>query len=253
MVLVKVNKLELYKLVVVTPIPTTDRPPKIVVETLVPPIVMPPMALAPVPIATVVVPDAPVAMLTVLEVPIPTFTVCAAVEFPKVIAPVPDERPIVNVPAAETGLMLGTARRVPVAFWKLRYVMVELVMLPVVIVALPKVARPEAYILVVETPIPTTDRPPKIVVETLVPPIVIPPMALAPVPIATVVVPEAPVAIFTVDDVPIPRLRVSAAVELPTVMAPVPAAKPMVRVPATEVGLIFGTARRVPVAFWKFR
>ena len=43
-------------------------------------------------------------------------------------------------------------------------------------------------------------------------------------------------------------------VEFPTVIAPVPAARPIVRVPAAPVdGIMVGIARDVPVAFWKFR
>jgi len=47
---------------------------------------------------------------------------------PTVIAPVPSARPIVNVPAAPVdGMMVGIAREVPVAFWKFRNVIVEVV------------------------------------------------------------------------------------------------------------------------------
>jgi len=44
------------------------------------------------------------------------------------------------------------------------------------------------------------------------------------------------------------------AVELPTVIRPVPFDAPMVIVPAAPVdGMMVGIAREVPVAFWKFK
>lgn len=72
---------------------------------------------------------------------------------------------------------------------------------------LPRLDDPETYKLVVVTPIPTTDRPPIIVVETPAEPIWIPPTAALLVPINMEVVPG-PVAIFTVLDVPVPSARV---------------------------------------------
>ena len=73
------------------------------------------------------------------------------------------------------------------------------------------------------------------------------PPAEPPVPMAMMVV-LTPVPMLMVDDGPIPRLRVSAWVELPTVMAPVPLVAPMVSAPASEAGLSLLTAREVPVA-----
>ena len=124
-------------------------------------------------------------------------------ELPTVIEPVPEERPIVRVPAAPVeGIMVGIASDVPVAFWKLRSVTV-----PVVAVRVDRLARLETFKFVVVAPIPEIVKPPLIVVLTLVEPRYIPPIADEPVPIKIELVP-APVAIFTVDEVPIPRLSV---------------------------------------------
>ena len=62
-------------------------------------------------------------------------------ELPTVIAPVPAERPIVKVPAAPVeGMIVGIASDVPVAFWKLRKVIV-----PVEAVKAARLARPEMF------------------------------------------------------------------------------------------------------------
>ena len=79
---------------------------------------------------------------------------------------------------------------------------------------------PETYKLVEVAPIPTMVRPPKMVVETPVAPIRTPPKA-PPVPMAMVVVPG-PVPILMVEEVPMPKERVWATEELPTVIRPVP-------------------------------
>ena len=98
---------ETYNLVVVRPMPSMVKPPKIVVETLVAPILTLPM-VPPVPMATVVVPI-PVAILTVEVGPIPRLRVCGAVELPMVMAPVPAVLPIVKVPAMPPfGIMVET-------------------------------------------------------------------------------------------------------------------------------------------------
>lgn len=126
------------------------------------------------------------------------------------------------------------------------------VVVTLVNVVLPKLETPETYKFVEVTPIPTTDRPPIIVVETPTEPIWIPPTAALLAPINMVVVPE-PVAIFTVLDVPVPSARVWLNEELPTVIVPVPSAAPMVRAAAADDGLILTTEMFVPVALEKAR
>ena len=96
------------------------------------------------------------------------------------------------------------------------------------------------------------DNPPMMVVLTPAEPIWIPPRAALLVPMAMVVVPV-PVPRLTVEDVPMPRFRVWLAVELPTVMAPVPCGAPMVRAPLSEAGFTLVTEMLVPVALVKER
>ena len=105
--------------------------------------------------------------------------------------------------------------------------------------------------LVLVAPIPRTVKPPMTVVLTLVPPIWIPPKA-APVPMLMVVVPM-PVPRLRVVVVPTPILTVSATLELPMVMMPVPWGAPMVRAPESEPGLSLVIARLVPVALVKVK
>ena len=102
----KLETPDTYKLVVVTPMPTMESPPIMVVETLALPSMMPP-AVPPVPMEMVVVP-VPVPRLMVDEVPMPSESVWATLELPTVIRPVPAEAPIVRAPAAEAGLMVVT-------------------------------------------------------------------------------------------------------------------------------------------------
>ena len=118
-------------------------------------------------------------------------------------------------------------------------------------VVLPKLEIPDTYKFVVVTPIPTMDNPPMMVVETLVAPIWIPPAAPL-VPIKIVVVPG-PVPILIVLEVPIPRDRVCATEEFPTVIRPVPWGAPMVRAPASLAGFNLVTLMLVPVALEKVK
>ena len=87
----------------------------------------------------VVVPG-PVPKLIVDEVPIPSDSVCAAVELPTVIRPVPFGAPMVRVPESEAGPIRITDRLVPVAEVK---------------VVLPRLVRPLTFKLVEVTEVPT--------------------------------------------------------------------------------------------------
>ena len=126
---------------------------------------------------------------------------------------------------------------------------VTLVAMRSVTVVPAKLVVPEIFKLVEVTPIPTTVKPPIMVVDTPVAPIWMPPAA-PPVPMAIVVVPG-PVAIFTVDDVPMPRDRVWATLDLPTVMRPGPADAPLVRALESDAGLSLVIDKLVPVALAK--
>ena len=81
---------------VLVALPTMVRLPPMVVETVALPMVTPPVAPF-VPMITVVVP-APFAIMTVLEVPLPRYVVCATVDEPTIMVPLPELLPTVSVP-----------------------------------------------------------------------------------------------------------------------------------------------------------